>query len=264
MWKWTLCLVAALALVRLAGAWSWRANVRRSVAALPGGARIIADGPLPPPVMRYFARSLPSGQFSRLRHTQEGEFFLKGWKPLRATQWHSLKQPGFVWDARIAMMPGLSVHVRDSYARGQGAMEARLWGIWPVMDQTGGAELAASALQRYLGEAIWFPMVLAPGGGVEWSAVDASTARATLRDGALAVALDFTFNAGGEIVRVYSPDRYREENGHFVATPWEARCRRWETRQGMRIPMEAEVGWWIAGEYRPYWRARITDLVFEP
>jgi hypothetical protein len=76
-------------------------------------------------------------------------------------------------------------------------MRAALAGLVPVAGQQGTPEIAASALWRYLAEAVWLPTALLPSGRLTWTAVDDRTARATLRDrGATAVA-DFHFGPAG-------------------------------------------------------------------
>lgn len=270
MWKFAIGLLSALVILRLAGAWRWRADTRAAVAAMERPQAPIAYDDadysgLPAPVRRYFERALARrGTLIRgVRHKQRGEFQVNGWHAMTATQWHGAGEPRFVWDARIRLAPGVSVDVRDAYLRGEGVMKARVWGLWPVVTQQGGRELAAGALQRYLGEAVWFPTALLPGQGVTWTPIDGRRARATLVDGEVRAELDFQFNEAGDVTGATTPARFREVNGQFVATPWESRCWAWAEREGMRIPLESEAAWVIDGKREPYWRARIETITFE-
>ena len=61
------------------------------------------------------------------------------------------------------LMPG---DVRDAYVAGRGSMMATMFGAYSMVDQSGTPQLASGALQRDLGEAVWFPTVLLPGRGV--------------------------------------------------------------------------------------------------
>ncbi len=79
-----------------------------------------------------------------------------------------LRRPGFDWDARIRLAPGLSVWVRDGYYGGEGLGEARLLALWPLATLHGGDRVAAGQLMRFLAEAPWYPVVLLPGYGVRW------------------------------------------------------------------------------------------------
>ncbi|HXH12975.1 MAG TPA: DUF6544 family protein [Alphaproteobacteria bacterium] len=68
---------------------------------------------LPASVQRYFRAALEDGQprvsATRVEHT--GPFNLsetgKHWRPFTSSQYVTTKRPGFVWDARIALMPGV-------------------------------------------------------------------------------------------------------------------------------------------------------------
>jgi hypothetical protein len=79
-----------------------------------------ATDDLPAPVARYFAFALPPGQtlVRRARVEHRGEFRSgpdRGWSPFESVQHFTTDPPGFVWDARIRMAPGMTVRVRDSY-----------------------------------------------------------------------------------------------------------------------------------------------------
>jgi hypothetical protein len=45
--------------------------------------------------------------------------------------------------------------------------------------------------------------------------------------------------------------------------PWEGRFWNYVLRNGMRVPLEAEVSWILAGGAKPYWRGKITKLNYE-
>lgn len=221
---------------------------------------------LPSPVAKYFRRVLRPGQplvtSARIRH--EGLFRSRdaedGWSPFSSTQLFRVGPPGFIWDARIRMAPGMSVQVRDSYVAGAGGMHGEVLELLPVVDLQGTPEMAAGSLQRYLAEAVWIPTALLPSQGVQWTALDDSTAQATLTDGQTTVSLDFTFNAEGEITRAFTPARFREVQGRFEPTPWECRYTEYADRGGMRIPLAGEVEWQLPNRRLPYWRGRVVSL----
>lgn len=224
---------------------------------------------LPAPVSRYFRFALPDTPHSirEARLTQEGEFNLAGlearWKPMTAQQVFTTEPPGFVWDARVRMAPGVAVHVRDSYVAGIGTMQAKIAGLVRVVDQSGTPELASGALQRYLAEAAWFPMALLPEQSVVWEPIDDTRAKAILTDGATSVSLDFTFGEQGEITQIYTPARYRDAKGIGVPTPWLGTFRDYKRINGMMIPTWTEVSWILPEGKLTYYRARISGLVYE-
>jgi hypothetical protein len=223
---------------------------------------------LPAPVARYFAFALTPGQplIRSARVRWEGEFRSApnaGWNRFTAVQHFTVRPPGFVWDATIRMMPLVSVRVRDAYVAGEGVMLGKVAALVPVADQRGTPEMAAGALSRYLGEAVWLPTALLPSAGVSWAPVDDTTARATLTDGATTVSADFHFARGGEIVGI-SMTRYRDVNGRGLLTPFEARLRGGYRRvSGMMVPADGEVAWLLPEGRFAYWRGRPADVEYD-
>lgn len=222
---------------------------------------------LPAPVARYFAFALPEGQ--RRIHTArirwEGEMRLRPdatWSPFTAEQLFTGAPPGFLWDAAVRMMPFVPVRVRDSYIAGQGQMLGRLGGVATVVSEGGTPEMSQSALARWLGEAAWFPTALLPGEGVTWEAVDDSTARATVTDGAVHVSGDFHFASTGEMTGMTAM-RYRDVDGRGVLTPFEGRYGSFDRREGVMIPATAEVAWLLPEGRFAYWRGRPTEISYE-
>ena len=224
-------------------------------------------GDLPGPVVRYFRAVLRDGQpiMRHVRLEQEGEFLLKapdGWRPFTAVQ--HINPVGFVWDARIRMMPGVPVLVRDGFVAGAGSMHASLFGLITIVSQEGTPEIASAALMRYLAEAVWCPTALLPSQGVRWASVDDSTARATLSVGPITVSLDYRFGADGLVRGIYAPDRGRDVNGTSIPTPWQGRWSEWGEQDGMGIPLRGEVEWILPEGPQPYWRGRVTSIRFDP
>lgn len=199
MWVIAFAVVIGMAGVTLwIGARRWQAESARVVATLRSHARRgaapfhAADlAGLPAPVVRYLRHVLQDGQpmITAATIVWEGEFNMgqpgrDNWRPFTATQEFVPGAPGFVWNARIAMLPWVPVFVRDSFVEGRGSMRGAVWGLIPVVTAEGTPTLASGALQRYLGEAAWFPTALLARSGVTWTAIDDTHARATLSAGA--------------------------------------------------------------------------------
>lgn len=231
------------------------------------GARVIylheSTGTLPPPVARYFRAVLKDGHpiVRSAVATQEAEFFINGaWRPLQATQHFTTSPPGFVWEARLGMAPGIAASVRDAYINGRGMMQASLFGVYSLADQVDKPQLNTGALQRYLGEAIWFPTALLPSPTVTWIPGDDRSATVTLRDGATTVSLVFEF-ADDRVVSIRG-DRYKEDGGAYTIEPWQIQCSDHAERDGMIVPLRCEVSWIVDGRAAPYWRGRITGITY--
>jgi Family of unknown function (DUF6920) len=273
-----LALVAVLYAVAYAlGAWRWDTGtraLRERLDALRQPVRPVRfearelEG-LPPPVQRYFRAALTDGQpmVTAVRMAHAGSFNMseagEQWKPFISTQRVLTRRPGFDWDARIALLPGLPVRVHDAYIAGQGILHATLLGLVTLAELRGTPALAQSELMRYLAEAPWYPTALLPSQGVRWEAVDETSACATLADGEVSATLLFRFDETGLIVSVRAAARGRTVRGTVVPTPWEGRWRRYAERDGMRVPLEGEVAWLLPEGAKPYWRGRIGRLNYE-
>jgi len=219
---------------------------------------------LPPPVRRYFQRAIPEGHplVAHASFIQEGQFRMgegeDTWRPMHATQRFSVQEPGFVWDARIQAFPLVPVFVRDSYIKGEAGMVASMLGLYSVMNAPASSDLNAGALQRYLGEAMWFPTALLPSAGVTWETIDDRSARATLTDHGTSVSLEFHFNDADDVERVFTPARLREVKGAYVPTPWAVSCRDHAAVNGLRVPTYCEVSWQLETGQFTYWKGRVT------
>jgi hypothetical protein len=249
---------------------AWRQGTDALVAELRAGAgpakaaALPAD--LPAPVARYFAFALGSEAPVRVaRVVHAGTFRTRPGgraSPFTSIQTVSVRPRGFVWDATIAMMPVVPVRIRDTYVGGTGGIEGRVGGLVPVVDQSGTPELAAGALARWLGEAVWLPSALLPGDGLAWEAIDDRAARATLTDRGTRVSMVAHFGPAGGIERI-TADRYRDVDGRGVLTPWIIELGEYTRTGGMMVPMTGSVAWELPEGRFEYWNARIVDVAYE-
>lgn len=225
---------------------------------------------LPAPVQRYFRAALKPGlpMVSLVKIEHAGTFNMsesgEQWSGFTSTQLVVTRRPGFDWDGRIAMVPGVNVHVHDAYVNGKGILRASLAGLATLADMPDTPALAEGELMRFFAEAAWYPTALLPSQGVRWEAVGDISARATLKDGDTVVTLLFEFDDEGLIGTVRAEARGRTVDGKVVPTPWQGRFWNYEERNGMRIPLEGEVSWVLPGGEKPYWRGRVTRIAYEP
>jgi hypothetical protein len=222
---------------------------------------------LPAPVGRYFRTVLEDGQQMvsgvSVRHTgpfNMGEGAEDNWKPFTSDQVVVTRRPGFDWNGRVAMMPGLPVRVHDSYAAGEGVLHASLLGLFTVAAMRGTGEVAEGELMRFFAEAAWYPTALLPSQGVRWEAVDEHSAYATLDEGANTFSMLFTFNEEGLIDTVSAEARGRAVGGEIIPTPWHGRFWNYEERGGMLVPIDGEVAWLLPEGEKPYWRGHINEI----
>jgi hypothetical protein len=224
---------------------------------------------LPLPVARYFRAILTDGQplVRVARFSQTGKLRTNEtkdtWSPFEARQVSTATPPGFVWDAKVRLAPFIHVRVRDAYEAGTASGQVSLLSFIPLGTDRGRPELNAGALHRYLAEAVWYPTALLPRAGLQWTPIDDHKALATLTDQGTSVSLEFRFDAADQVSGVYAAGRYRKVGRRYELTPWEGHFARYEVRDGMRVPLEGEVGWYLSGQWQPVWGGTLTDLRYE-
>jgi len=228
------------------------------------------DG-LPAPVQRYFRAVLKDGQLLIAAATFElaGTFNMsatgENWKPFTSWQRAVVHRPGFLWNGRVAVLPGLVAHVHDSYIAGIGTLHAAMLGLFTVANVQGGDEAAHGELMRYFAEMAWYPTALLPSRGVRWAAVDDRSANATLVDEPITLTLLFRFNEAGLITSIHADARGASvgKDGAMVMLPWECSVSSYERRDGMLVPTHGEAAWMQPEGRKPYFIGELTSLVYE-
>jgi hypothetical protein len=272
-----LALAAILMSAWLYGAYRWKAGTqelrtRLDSARVPVRQQTVdfreLEG-LPAPVQRYFRTVLKEGQpmVAGVRVHHNGTFNMSEttdqWKPFTSDQEVVAQRPGFDWDGRVAMMPGLPVRVHDAYVAGEGILHASLLGLFSLVDMRGGGDVAEGELMRFFAEAAWYPTALLPSQGVRWEAVDDRSAYATLTEGTISTTMLFTFDEQGLVETVGTEARGRTVGGEVVPAPWHGRFWNYEERGGMLVPLDGEVAWLLPEGAKPYWRGHITEIDYE-
>ena len=225
---------------------------------------------LPAPVQRYFRAVLKEGQPFIATATFElaGTINMSStggdnWKPFTSSQRALTHRPGFLWNGRVSMLPGLAAHVHDSYIAGTGTLHAVMLGLFTVAEVQGGGEIARGELMRYFAEMPWYPTALLPSQGVRWAAVDDRSANATLVDGPISLTLLFRFDEAGLIASVHADARGGGVGKDMVMLPWECIASNYQLRDGMMVPTVGEAAWMRPEGRKPYFIGRLTSLVYE-
>lgn len=219
------------------GSIRWQSGTKAMHAKLEAGRRHIEPKTydsreidnLPPPVQGYFRAVLRDGQpmVSAVTVEHVGTFNMsetgEQWKPFTSTQRVITQRPGFDWEARIQMAPALAVQVHDAYIAGEGILHATLFGLVSLVNMRGTPEVAQGELMRFFAETTWYPTALLPSQGVQWEAVDDSSAKATLKDGENTVTMLFRFDETDRISAGRSPRSYcrRRDDSNALGRPLE-------------------------------------------
>lgn len=276
--KWALAGLLGVAAVAVAawgiGQWRWSARTQVLVNRLEA-ARVASPTArfdpaeldrVPPPLARHLRQVLPEGtpvigavdvvHRGTINLDQAGE----RWRPFTSRQHVVTRRPGFLWDARVSMLPGVQVHVHDAYVDGTGILDAAIQGLFPVASARDRGETARSELMRFMAEAAWYPTALLPSQGVHWEPIDDHSARATLVDGEITLSMTFHVGPDGLIDTIRADRRGRMVAGEVVATPWEGRMSNYRRRDGLLVPLDGEVAWLAPQGRLPYWRGTITEV----
>ncbi len=279
--KWLLIALGLIALLLLAlaayGSYRWGKSTQALLTRLeaarttPSAMRFHAAQlhGLPAPVQRYFQAVLKEGQpmVAAVRISHEGRFNMsqdgEHWKPFTSQQRVVTQRPGFVWDARIAMLPGVPVRVHDAYVTGEGLLHPAILGLLTLVKLQGSGDIAQGELMRFVAETPWYPTALLPSQGARWEAVNEHSANVTLTDGALSITLLFRFNEQGLIEYGLAQARGRTVGKTIQMTPWEGRWSNYAEHSGMRVPMTGEVAWLTPQGRKPYWHGTVQSLVYE-
>jgi hypothetical protein len=268
-----LCLALALAIVvgsrRQQGALS--AQVDRLIRAGRAQPAATESDPLqiedlPAPVARYLRLANPARKhLHEVRLTQTGtlrtDLNSERWMSFDAEHIVVPQATGFVWNARVSVAPLIHVRVRDAFVDGRGSGLVSLLSALTVGEDADSPEMNSGSLHRYLAEAVWYPTALVPSSQLTWTALDATRALATLTNQGVTVSLEFRFGESGEVTGIFTPARWGKFGEGYRQVPWEGHFRDYREQDGILVPSEGDVGWYVANEWQPVWKGRITAFV---
>ncbi|UCF30404.1 MAG: hypothetical protein JSV26_10155 [bacterium] len=213
--------------------------------------RALVQG-LPEPAVRFFTHAVPEGSplYSR------GVFTIRG--AVRVTpkaQWSALNARevlnpgrGFVWTARVGRFP-LVLNGADCYFRGRGMVRFSLFGLLPVIRQSG-ADVSRSSLGRLALESfLWVPTVFVGRDDIAWVQTgEDSFALRWVQEGE-DIRLRVHVDGGGAVESLWL-DRYgnQTDDGRFDYIPFGVRVHEEGFLGGMRIPVRLSAGWWFGTE----------------
>lgn len=224
---------------------------------------------LPEIVQHYFRHVLVDGQ-RRIRLTrllQRGTLRTSTrnprWLTFDAEQVIAPATRGFLWIARVRMLPWISLQICDRFIAGRGIGELRMFSAVRIASDHDHPELDEAQLHRYLAEAVWSPTALLPTSGVRWTALDDESALASITVQGIHVSLEFRFNARNEICSVHCPGRWMRTRSGYNKVPWQGRFADYVQSNGMRVPLAGEVAWLEDSDWQSVWKGRIEEIRHE-
>jgi hypothetical protein len=151
----------------------------------------------------------------------------------------------------------LPIAGRDRYAGGHGHMLIKVASLIPVADGAG-PEIDQGTLLRFLGEIVWFPSA-ALSDTITWEAIDARSARATMRYGGASASAVFAFGDDGRFARL-TAQRYMSAPGGPRLETWVIPATEWRVVRGVDMPVRGNAVWKLAAGDFDYYRWEITDV----
>ncbi|MCI0391070.1 MAG: hypothetical protein MOB07_20175 [Acidobacteria bacterium] len=221
---------------------------------------------LPAPARRYFLHAIQPGTplASSVILKMRGEMRLKPdaeWMPIEADEILSMPK-GFVWKASVGSGL-LRLSGADYYANRVGRVRFGLWGIVPLVNQTG-PDVTRSSIGRFACEMIWLPSSLLPRRGVMWYAVDEEYAKATMKIDDETITMTLQVEPDGKLRQmVLSRWGDKTPDGSLSYIPFGGAMKAERSFGGYTIPSEVACGWWFGTDrYFEFFRAQVEGAIF--
>lgn len=222
---------------------------------------------LPEPVQRYlrYTGIIDRQRVAFVRIRQTGAMRPKPdgkWFSLKAEEYYTVDNPGFVWKGCMTFAPLFSATAQDMYQNGRGNMHVKLMSAITLVNAKG-REMDEASLMRYFNEMQWFPSALVSD-KVTWEAIDANSARATLTDRGMAVSAVFCFDKAGKITNFIAERGRSIDGGKLVRTKWSTPISEYRTyANGLRLPCKGEAVWHLDSGNYSYIKLEITDVEYD-
>jgi len=219
---------------------------------------------LPEPVQRYFDFSLKKRQNINCISTRFSGFFRltdsQKWFSIKGEDYYTVKNPGFIWFAKIKMSPFFWITVRDCYLQDKGQVLAKAYSLFTFANAEG-PEIDQGTLSRWISSAVWFPPALLPNEHLTWEHIDNKSSRLLFSYKGIKINAVISFGRNGEIIKLVT-DRYCSETHNFEK--WTAYCKSYSDYNGFNIPTEIGAIWNFTTKNLHYARFRLDSIDFDP
>lgn len=179
------------------------------------------------------------------------------WLPISAEQSFSFDPPGFVWRARMRLLPLYTIRAEDTFADGRGRMQIWAAPFVKVVDSRG-PEMDQGELQRYLSEIAWFPPALGDP-ALRWETTDEDGARLSLTVGGTTASVEYRMASDGRVLQVVA-DRYRAGDRTRQPTRWSGVTVEYGEFGALRLPLRVQAIWHLPEGPFAYFRGYISDI----
>lgn len=164
----------------------------------------------------------------------------------KAIQYVSANTSGFIWHART-----FPLFIRDKFLFGIGEMKVNFLGLKDIVVSSN-PETTQSALGRYFGELIWFPIGFLDK-DIRWEQIDTTTVKGTITKGDISMEGFFHFNEKG-LIDAFRGKRYKDtELENFLG-----KAENYKLMDGLLIPEKMTAIWELEEGSLEYFRAEIS------
>jgi hypothetical protein len=182
------------------------------------------------------------------------------WHKASADQLFTLNPPSFNWSVQMAMGPGIKIAGRDRFYAGRGEMLIKLMSAIPVVRASNSPKIDQATLQRYLAEIVWFPWAaLSP--YINWTAIDANSALATMEFEGVKASGTFYFDQHGQFEK-FTAMRYKDAADNDPSL-WIVTANRTEVLNGIRVPVELTARWQLEDVDWTWLKLKITAIHYD-
>ena len=218
---------------------------------------------LPPVVMAYLARvGVGLQDVSKyVNFDQTGQMWsAPAGNPIdfTAKQIISTNETEFAWRAKAYF--ARSVLVVDYFVKSTGGLQVKLLGAVPLANMVGGDSIAKGEALRFLAELPLNPDAIRFNNALEWTEIDSTSFKVAVGQGPARGVITFQLGEDGLIKTASAASRpYGTKAGSITEYPWHGRFWDYQTLQGRKVPMQAEVAWGLeAGDFI-YWRGKMLN-----
>jgi hypothetical protein len=225
---------------------------------------------LPEPVQKYFRYCGYIGKEKIVNvHVVWGEVHFKRspqseWMSLTCDQYNSIAEPTRIVYMSSKLFGILPFEGRDTYQNGYGNMFIKILKIFTFNDEKG-KEMDASALVTVLAELVLVPSY-ALQSYVQWTPLDALSAKATLTYNGTTVSGVFYFNEQGECTHFDTDDRYQADTTKnstiYKKVKWSGVTGKYIEQDGIKIISEFRAVWHFDTGDLEYFKGKIKHIEF--
>jgi hypothetical protein len=209
---------------------------------------------LPDPARRYFTyagiighpivQTVTVHQTGRVRTKPD-----QPWMAMKAEQYFTVRPASFIWLATMYKAGVPFLQVCDRYRAGHGSMQVRPGALLTV-SHVRGPEMDQGALQRFIAEAVWFPMAYLQD-NIIIEPVNEQAFNVTLTEATQRVTITLHVDAQGKLTEI-TARRYREVDGAFELSNWSVQVIEYGEFQHLRLPKEVKIVWRLPeGDFEP-------------